>query len=59
MASCRVCGKETLYHHIYCEGHYPQKLATIKQLKGIIRDKDKEIHRMQQRINALQKRPKR
>jgi hypothetical protein len=50
---CIICGDWATHHHKYCNKHYPQKSATILQLKSLLKDKQKEIRKLENKILQL------
>lgn len=53
MGYCIKCNKLTTHHHSYCDDCYPQKSATILFLKQELRNKDKEIFRLNNTIKQI------
>lgn len=59
MRECIKCGVAITHHHLYCDKHYPQKTATIKQLKDEVKVLKKELQnnapsvKMKNRVGSL------
>jgi uncharacterized protein YdcH (DUF465 family) len=53
MKSCIKCGKEITHHHQYCDKCYPQKTATINQLKKDNLQLKKEITFLKWKISKM------
>jgi TolA-binding protein len=58
MGTCIICGKESYFHHNYCDDHYPQKLATITQLKKQLKEANEKIRRLEQSNTQMRSLPK-
>jgi Skp family chaperone for outer membrane proteins len=46
---CVKCGALASHHHKYCDLHYPQKSATILQLKNSLKKVNRELERFKKR----------
>jgi predicted amidophosphoribosyltransferase len=52
---CIKCGLEATHHHKYCDKCYPQKSATILQLKDEIKELKKQLNHLKHSKMAMRR----